>query len=457
MSAPLILVTRGANCLMCMEGAMDELQRIRTTGARDLVGQRVRMSGWLHRLRRLGGISFLVLRDGYGYFQAVIDDPEVLDVLRELQPESVVDLVGTVVAEPQAPGGLELHGCRVSAISPVTETLPFELNKKVLKPGLDVFLDHAPVGLRHPTKQAMFRLFASILGAYRATLSGQGFTEIQTPKLVGTATEGGANVFAVEYFGQKAYLAQSPQLYKQIMVGVFERVFETGPVFRAEPHDTTRHINQYTSLDAEMGFIRDHTDVMAVLTGVVRGIFETLRERHAEDLALVGADVPVVGEAIPAIRFREGQQLIHERYGEDCRTEDDLAPQHERWLCEWAQEAHGSELLFVTHYPASKRPFYTMPATDDPEHTHSFDLLCRGTEIVTGGQRVHRYEQLLSHIERWGLLLVGFEGYLEAFRYGMPPHGGFGMGAERLLQTIVGVGNLREATLFPRDIKRLAP
>ena len=436
---------------------MSENRRVRTTEARGRVGQRVRLSGWLHRLRRLGGINFLLLRDGYGLFQAVIDDPGVLEALKHVQPESVVEVEGTVVSEPQAPEGVELHDCRVRVMTPVTETMPFELNKKVLKPGLDVFLDHATVGLRHPIKQATFRLSGGILAAFREALSGRGFTEIQTPKLVGTATEGGANVFAVEYFGQKAYLAQSPQLYKQIMVGVFERVFETGPVFRAEPHDTTRHINQYTSLDAEMGFIRDHTDVMYVLTGVVRHICETLRDRYAPELALLGAQTPDVGETIPAVRFREGQQIILEQFGEDCHKENDLAPQHERWLCEWAQETHGSELLFVTHYPAAKRPFYTMPAAGDPAHTHSFDLLCRGTEIVTGGQRVHLYAQLLAHLERWGMSTEGLEGYLEAFRYGMPPHGGFGMGAERLLQTIVGAANLRETTLFPRDIKRLAP
>jgi len=436
---------------------MEEPKGVKTTSAAEHVGQRVRLSGWLHRLRRMGGINFLIVRDGYGLFQAVIDDPAALEPLRDAGTESVIEVTGTVVAEPQAPGGFELHQCQTRMIVPVNETLPFELNKPVLSAGLDVYLDHAPVGLRHPRMRATFRLSGGILAAFRTHLSSEGFTEIQSPKLVGTATEGGANVFTVEYFGRKAYLAQSPQLYKQIMVGVFERVFETGPVFRAEPHDTTRHINQYTSLDAEMGFIEDHRDVMAALTGVVRAIFATLRADYARELELLEADVPSVGTEIPSIRFREGQQIIYDRFGEDCRREDDLAPQHERWLCEWATEEHGSELLFVTHYPASKRPFYTMPATGDLAHTHSFDLLCRGTEIVTGGQRVHRYDQLLAHLQQWGLTEEGFEGYLEAFRYGMPPHGGFGMGAERLLQTILGAGNLRETTLFPRDIKRLAP
>jgi nondiscriminating aspartyl-tRNA synthetase len=344
----------------------------------------------------------------------------------------------------------------VEVITPVTETLPFELNKRVLSPGLDIFLDHAPVGLRHPQKQATFRLFGRVLSAFRTSLTNQGFTEIQTPKLVGTATEGGANVFPVEYFGQRAYLAQSPQLYKQVMVGVFERVFEVGPVFRAEPHSTTRHINQYTSLDAEMGFIHDHTDVMAVLTNVIRHIMETLRQNCADELGTLRARVPHVGD-IPSVKFREAQQIILECFGEDCRDEMDLAPQHERWLCEWAEQEHSSELLFVTHYPTAKRPFYTMPDAKDPDHTHSFDLLFRGTEIVTGGQRVHLYKQLLDHLKRWNLQPDTFGGYVEAFRYGMPPHGGFGMGAERLVQMIVGANNLRETTLFPRDMKRLSP
>jgi nondiscriminating aspartyl-tRNA synthetase len=416
------------------------------------------MAGWLHRLRRLGGISFLVLRDGYGLFQAVLDNERELEPLLGLQPESVLEVQGNIVAEEQAPGGLELHNCQVRVVTPVTETLPFEINKKVLKARLDVFLDHAPVGLRHPQKQATFRLFSGILAAYRAALVEQGFTEIQTPKLVGTATESGANVFAVDYFQQRAYLAQSPQFYKQTMVGVFERVFEVGPVFRAEPHSTSRHINQYTSLDAEMGFIRDHRDVMKVLTNVIRHIVTALGERYARELALVRApELPAISGPIPAVKFREAQAIIQAQFGEDCRDETDLSPQHERWLCQWAQETHHSELLFVTHYPTSKRPFYTMPDPEDPEHTHSFDLLFRGMEIVTGGQRVHRYEQMLDHLARWRLDPSLVSGYLEAFRYGMPPHGGFGMGAERLTQMFVGASNLRETTLFPRDMKRLAP
>jgi nondiscriminating aspartyl-tRNA synthetase len=434
------------------------LKRIRTTEAAAHIGQRVQMAGWLHRLRRLGAINFLVLRDGYGTFQAVLEDEHDLDPLHGLQTETVIEIQGRVVVEEQAPGGLELHDCHIRVVTPVAETLPFEINKKVLKAGLDVFLDHAPVGLRHPRKQATFRLFGGVLSGFRSALSEQGFTEIQSPKLVGTATEGGANVFAVDYFQQRAYLAQSPQFYKQTMVGVFERVFEVGPVFRAEPHSTSRHTNQYTSLDAEMGFIQDHRDVMGVLTSVVRHIVGCLRDQYARELALIEApELPTISGSIPTTKFREAQTIILDQFGEDCSRETDLSPQHERWLCQWAQETHGSEFLFVTHYPSSKRPFYTMPDPQDPEHTNSFDLLFRGIEIVTGGQRVHRYDQLLEHIARWRLNAELFTGYLEAFRYGMPPHGGFGMGAERLTQTLVGASNLRETTLFPRDMKRLAP
>ena len=295
------------------------------------------------------------------------------------------------------------------------------------------------------------------MGAFRDYLRQQGFVEIQTPKIVGAATEGGANVFAIDYFGRPAYLAQSPQFYKQIMVGVYERVFEVGPVFRAEKHNTARHTNEYVSLDLEMGFIEDHRDVMAMLTGVLCHIFNQLREVCAAELELLKINVPQVGETIPSLRLPDAQQIIFERYGEDCRSEPDLAPQHEHWLCQYAEQELGSELLFITHYPTSKRPFYTMPDDEEPSLTKGFDLLFRGCEIVTGGQRIHRYEQLLNNARQWGINPDDIAGYLQAFKYGMPPHGGFGMGLERLLMQLAGLKNLREATLFPRDLDRLAP
>jgi nondiscriminating aspartyl-tRNA synthetase len=337
------------------------------------------------------------------------------------------------------------------------EPLPFEINKKEFKPGLAIFLDHAPLGLRHLHKRALFRISAEVMAGFREYLSQQGFVEIQSPKIVGSATESGANVFSIDYFGRPAYLAQSPQFYKQIMVGVFERVFEVGPVFRAEKHNTVRHTNEYVSLDLEMGFIKDHTDVMAMLTALLRHIFDRLKKSCARELELLEIKAPNVGESIPSMRLPDAQQLILERYGEDCRGEPDLTPQHEAWLCEHAEQELGSELLFITHYPTSKRPFYTMPDDQDPSLTRGFDLLFRGCEVVTGGQRIHRYEQLLNNARQWGINPEDIGGYLQAFKYGMPPHGGFAIGLERLLMQLAGLGNLREATLFPRDLDRVAP
>jgi nondiscriminating aspartyl-tRNA synthetase len=295
------------------------------------------------------------------------------------------------------------------------------------------------------------------MAGYRATLNGLGFTEIQTPKLVASATEGGANVFAVKYFGRQAYLAQSPQFYKQIMVGVFERVYEVAPVFRAEPHDTVRHLSEYVSLDVELGFIDDHFTVMALLRDLLAHIFASLAATHAADLALAGAGLPSVPPAIPHLHFAAAQEWIYRTHGVDVRGEPDLSPQDERWLGEWARIEHGSDFLFVSGYPMVKRPFYTHEDPARPLYSNSFDLLFRGIELVTGGQRLHRYADYLAALAARGLRPDPFEGYLEAFRYGMPPHGGFAIGLERLLMQLTGVPNLRLTTLFPRDLNRLAP
>jgi len=411
------------------------------------------MHGW----RDMGQFGFLVLRDGAGTFQAVLDNANEIAKLRGLQFESVLDVEGLITAEPRAAVGAEMHDCRIEVLSPVLEPLPFEINKKEFKPGLDTFLDYAPIGLRNLQKRALFRISAELMTGYREYLNEQGFVEIQTPKIVGSATESGANVFVLDYFGRPAYLAQSPQFYKQIMVGVFERVFEIGPVFRAEKHNTARHTNEYVSMDLEMGFVDDHTDVMKMLTGVLRHMFTRVTEGCAKEVALLKLKVPAIGESIPSIRMPDAQRIILERYKEDCRGEPDLAPQHEAWLCEYAAKELGSEFLFVTHYPTAKRPFYALPDEQEPTLTKSFDLLFRGCEVVTGGQRIHRYEQLLENAAKWGIKAEQISGYLQAFKYGMPPHGGFGMGLERLLMQLTGQTNLREVTLFPRDQDRLAP
>ncbi len=419
-------------------------------------GRRVTVAGWLHRRRELRNVTFLVLRDCTGVGQAVITDPPRIVEAAQLTPESVVAITGEVVAMPQAPGGAELHDVQIEVVAGA-QPPPVELWRPELSLQLPVLLDLAPLTLRHPRRRAVFELAAASIAGFRTALDELGFTEIQTPKLVASATEGGANVFELDYFGRPAYLAQSPQFYKQTMVGVFERVYETGPVFRAEPHDTPRHLSEYVSLDAELGFIADHRDVMAVVRDAVAAMARAIADRAAPALELTGAQLPGVPGEIPSIDFRDAQQLISAATGEQLESEPDLAPAHERWLCEWAVREHGSELLFVTGYPMVKRPFYTHPDPVAPERSNSFDLLFRGLELTTGGQRLHRYQDYLAALEARGLDPEPFAGYLQAFRYGMPPHGGFAIGLERWIARLTGAANVRETTLFPRDLHRLTP
>lgn len=433
------------------------MKRIRTAEASANLGQVVRLQGWLHNLRRLGGINFIILRDGWGVIQAVTENEADLDPLAGLGLESVLALSGEVVSMPKAPGGVELHRPHIKVISPVTEIPPILLHKQKMKASLARQLDHAVVGNRHLGRRAIFRIASGVMAGFRDALSKRHFTEVQTPKIVASATEGGANVFTLDYFGRPAYLAQSPQFYKQIMVGVFERVYEIGPVFRAEPHNTSRHTNEYVSLDVEFGFIEDHFTVMGLLREVLAGIFEHLRAKCEAELELLEVQFPTVPEPIPHIHFADAQELILQRHGVDVRGEPDLSPQDERWLGKWAQEEYGSDFLFVAGYPMAKRPFYTHPDPKRPGFSNSFDLLFRGTELVTGGQRLHLYQDYLLALSAARLQPGPFESFLEAFRYGMPPHGGFAIGLERFLMQLLGVPNLRLTTLFPRDLDRVAP
>lgn len=433
------------------------MERIKTSELSSHIGSQVRIMGWLHALRRMGGVNFVVVRDGWGTLQAVTESEADLEPLQGLNLESVIAVEGVLVSAPQAPGGIELQQPRIQVITPISETPPVTLSKRELKASLTTALDHAVIANRHPTRRAIFRLSASAMDSFRSTLRDRGFTEIQTPKIVAAATESGSNVFQLGYFGRPAFLAQSPQLYKQIMVGVFERVFEAGPVFRAEPHDTTRHINEYVSLDVEFGFIEDHFTVMRLLREVIATILGDFAERHMSELQMLNVQLPAVPATIPHIHFSDAQELIWQLHGVDVRGEPDLSPQDERWLGEWAQQEHGSDFLFVVGYPMRKRPFYTHPDRQRPEFSNSFDLLFRGTELVTGGQRLHRYEDYLAALAAARLSTEPFTWYLEAFRYGMPPHGGFAIGLERLLMQLTGVSNVRLTTLFPRDLNRLVP
>jgi nondiscriminating aspartyl-tRNA synthetase len=433
------------------------MERVWSTELAASAGTTVELAGWLHRFRQLSRVSFLILRDGRGLAQVVVEEPGLIERLSGLPNETVLRVVGEAIANPQAPGGVEVRASAVEIVSVPAEPPPFDLYRPTLNAQLTTILDHAAVALRHPRQRALFRIASASAEGYRAALRPRGFVEIFTPKIVAASTEGGANVFAVDYFGREAYLAQSPQFYKQIMVGVFERVFEVGPVFRAEPHDTPRHLNQYASLDFEMGFIRDHTTVMAVLADVLRTMLSAIREHAADAVALLGLALPEVPAEIPAIHFADAQRLISDATGEDLANEPDLAPGHERFLGEWARREHGSDFLYVTGYPAVKRPFYTHPEPGRPEFTNSFDLLFRGLELVTGGQRLHRYEAYAEALAARGLSEEPFRGYLDAFRYGMPPHGGCALGLERWVARLAEAQNIRETTLFPRDLNRLTP
>jgi nondiscriminating aspartyl-tRNA synthetase len=433
------------------------MERIWTTEIGAHVGEKVLLKGWLHRLRELSNVSFLLLRDARGIAQVVVDEPQLVKYLAGLHAETVLAVEGTVAAVEQAPGGLEIHQPQVEVIAEAAAPPPFDMFRPTIKAQLPTILDHAPLALRHPRHRAIFQLADAAMAGFRSYLYGQGFSEIQTPKLVGSATEGGANVFRLDYFGRPAYLSQSPQLYKQIMVGVFERVFEVGPAFRAEPHDTPRHINEFVSLDVEIGFIDDHFAVMALLAETLRAIFASMHERAAPALRQLKVELPRLPTTVPMIHFVEALELVSQAFGEDLRAEPDLAPAHERWLGEWALREHVSDFVFVWGYPTAQRAFYTHPDPARPGSSRGFDLIFRGVELVSGAQRLHRYEDYLHALAERGLRSESFEGYLEAFRHGMPPHGGFAIGLERLIARLLELPNLREATLFPRDLQRLTP
>ena len=369
----------------------------------------------------------------------------------------MIEAEGLVVASEQAPQGVEMRALQIKVVVQPPEPPPLELHRPEIRAGTATILDHAAVALRHPRKRAYFAITAAAVAGYRAALEEMRFIEIHTPKIVSSATETGANLFPLRYFDRDAFLAQSPQFYKQIMVGVFERVFEVGPVFRAEPHDTTRHLSQYVSLDAEIGFIEDHHSVMDLLRKAIAGMGAAVSQRCPEAVEMLRLTIPTTPTEIPHVHFSDAQELLTQSLGEDVTGEPDLAPAHERWLSKWALEKWGSDFLFVTGFPMVKRPFYTFPDDARPRYSKSFDLLFRGLEISTGGQRLHLYDDYVRVLGDLGQDLGNYEGYLEAFRYGMPPHGGFAIGLERWVARLVEEDNVRQTTLFPRDVHRLTP
>lgn len=426
------------------------------TFTRDLpqhLGEAVRLRGMILSRRDLGGLQFITLRDGSGAVQCVGDGLELELPL----PESSVEILGHVAAHPRKEGEVEVQITGMTVIAAAAEPTPVEL-PKLERVHADTLLHHRAVTVRGLKERAALRVQAELLAGFRETLGALGFTEISTPKIVEAGSEGGANLFAVDYFGERAYLAQSPQLYKQMMVGAFERVFEVAPVFRGEQHNTSRHLTEYLSLDVELGFIDSEEDVMDLETEVLRGMLARVQERCAAELALLGATLPSVPERIPRIPLLEARALVEREFGHAVGGKD-LDPEGERLLGEWAARELGSDFIFVTKFPQAARPFYTHPdgEVDGIAVTRGFDLLLRGLEITSGGQRIHDHAMLQESIAAYGLDPAALSGYAEVFRYGMPPHGGFAIGAERLTALLLGLSNVRLARAFPRDRTRLQP
>ncbi|HIX52879.1 MAG TPA: aspartate--tRNA(Asn) ligase [Candidatus Lachnoclostridium stercoripullorum] len=418
-------------------------------------GMEVKAEGAVHRVRNMGEIVFVVLRQAEGLLQTVFDR-EGFEQAGDIREGCTVRVEGVLRREERAPRGVEIAAESAEILSVPAGPLPLPVDKRKLGASLEARLDHRAISLRNVRERARFRVQEGIVRGFRDFLYSQGFTEIHTPKIGAKGAEGGANIFKLSYFHRPAVLAQSPQFYKQMMVGVFDRVFETGPVFRAEKHNTRRHLNEYTSLDFEMGYIRGMEDVMGMETEMLRYVMEILKREYARELELLDVTVPEI-PFIPALRFDEAKCLVSETYGRRARAPFDLEPEEESLIGTYAKETFGSDFVFITHYPSKKRPFYAMDDPQDVRFTLSFDLLYKGMEITTGGQRIHDYRMLTDKMAARGMTDEGMEEYLEAFRCGMPPHGGLGIGLERLTVQLLGEDNVREGCLFPRDMGRLTP
>ena len=420
------------------------------------IGQEVELYGWVNNIRDHKKIIFIDLRDRSGIVQLVGDSS-----LKKLSPEDVVYIKGSVKKRPQnmvnpniATGGIEVEIKEWKLISE-SEELPIVMSKEDLNVSLPTLLDNRSLVLRHPKIKSIFTVQTTIIDEFRNSLKSLDFKEFQAPILVPAQAESGAEVFSVSYFDHTAYLTQSPQLYKQIMLGAFEKVFTVTHAFRAEPSVTTRHLTEYISLDAEMAFINSWTELMDTVEIVVKNIVSSVFAKCKEELKLFKAAAPLIPNQIPRIKLSEALEIVGKRIKQDLTDEPDLAPSHEEEICKWAREEKKSDFVFITHYPTNKRPFYTHPDPENPDLTLSFDLLGLGIEWVTGGQRINDYKMLVENIKKWGNDPKDFNIYLQAFKYGMPPEGGFAMGTERITMKLLNLSNVREASLFPRDMERI--
>jgi nondiscriminating aspartyl-tRNA synthetase len=421
------------------------------------IGETVLIKGWVNTRRDHGKIVFVDLRDRSGLVQIVMTDNQA----GNLRSEDVVYITGRVKSRPEklinpklSTGKVEIEAEQVDLVVRAAE-LPFDMGKTELDLELPTLLDYRALTLRHPLIKAIFTVQEVIIDSFRQALKARDFLEFQAPSIISAVPEGGAEVFPVKYFRHQAYLSQSPQLYKSLLVGAFERVFSVNKIFRAEPSVTTRHLTEVVSLDAEFGFIDSWTDVLEMEEYVVKFIFDQVRTKCARELEMYGAAVPEISGHIPVVRLREAQEIIYQRTGRDCRQEKDLAPEDEKEICRWAKETQGSELIFVSHFLTKKKPFYVYPDPGDPEYAFSVDLLGRGVEWSSGGQRLHDYQTIVDHIHEWGLQEKDVELYLQSFKFAVPPLGGFALGAERVTMHILGLANIRQASLFPRDMERI--
>ena len=420
-------------------------------------GAKVKVNGAVHTIRDMGTVAFVILRKREGLLQCVYEEGSADFELKDIKEAATVEVEGVLEENEKAPNGIEIRMESVKILSePEDEMMPLAISKWKLNTSLEAKLNYRSISLRNIRERAKFRIQEGLTRAFRDFLYSQEFTEIHTPKIGAKGAEGGANIFKLEYFHRPAVLAQSPQFYKQMMVGVFDRVFETGPVFRAEKHNTRRHLNEYTSLDFEMGYIHSFLDICAMETGFLQYTMNLLEKEYNKELKLLNITLPDV-EKIPYVRFDEAKRLVSEKYNRKIRNPFDLEPEEEELIGKYFKEEYNADFVFVTHYPSKKRPFYAMDDPEDTRYTLSFDLLYHGLEITTGGQRIHDLSMLEEKIQEKGMTEEGLEQYLDAFRFGMPPHGGLGIGLERLTMQLLGEDNVREACLFPRDMSRLEP
>ena len=433
-----------------------ETLELTTLLAGDYEGQSVKLNGAVHTIRDMGEVAFVILRKREGLIQCVFEEGVTKFELKDLKEAATVEVEGVVAKEDRAPNGIEIRLREIRILSEPSAPMPLAISKWKLNTSLEAKLNNRAVSLRNVRERAKFKIQEGLVRGFREFLYEEGFTEIHTPKIGAKGAEGGANLFRFEYFHRPAVLEQSPQFYKQMMVGVFDRVFETGPVFRAEKHNTKRHLNEYTSLDFEMGYIDSFEEIMAMETGFLQYAMNLLKTEYAKEVQILKLEIPDVSK-IPAVRFDVAKELVSQKYNRKIRNPFDLEPEEEALIGQYFKEEYGSDFVFVTHYPSKKRPFYAMDDPEDARFTLSFDLLFKGLEITTGGQRIHDYNMLVQKIEDRGMTQEGMEQYLDTFKHGMPPHGGLGIGLERLTMQLIGEENVRETCLFPRDMNRLEP